>query len=160
MPCLMLTLVEANSEEDYAQAASLFKEYAAQLSVDLSFQNFSQELANIRDQYGRPDGIIVLAYAGPNQLCGCFAIRKLEHEVCELKRMYLRKEYRGQGFGRKLLDSALQQAKKLAYQKMRLDTLPEMKQAIQLYKNMGFYDIPAYCYNPVPGTRYLEVLLG
>jgi GNAT superfamily N-acetyltransferase len=156
----MLTLVEVNSEEDYALAVSPFKEYAAQLTVDLAFQNFNEELFNIRKQYGRPDGIIVLAYARPNQLCGCFAIRKLEKEVCELKRMYLRKEYRGQGYGKKLLEFAQQQGRKLGYQKMRLDTLPEMQQAIALYLQMGFNDIPAYRYNPVPGTRYLEVKLG
>lgn len=156
----MLDLVEAKNEEDYTLAASLFREYAAQLSVDLAFQHFSEELFNIREQYGRPDGLVVLAYAGPDKLCGCFAIRKLEQEVCELKRMFLRKEYRGQGYGRKLLDSALQQGRELGYQKMRLDTLPEMQQAIALYLKMGFYDIPAYRYNPVPGTRYLEAKLG
>lgn len=155
----MLTLVEANSEEDYALAISLFKEYAEQLSVDLAFQNFSQELASVREHYGRPGGTIMLAYAEPGKLCVCFAVRKLEQGIYELKRMYLRKEYRGQGYGRELLALALERAETLGYKKMRLDTLPDMKQAIALYEKMGFYDIPAYRYNPVPGTRYLEVAL-
>ena len=154
----MLKFKEASDRKDYKLAADLFREYAAKLAVDLDFQDFNGELAQIDQIYGKPAGILFLAYEKADAL-GCFGIRKLEEGICELKRMYLREEARGRGYGKELLSFAMSQARKLGYKKMRLDTLPDMQQAIRLYEKLGFYEIPAYRYNPVKGTRYLEIKL-
>jgi GNAT superfamily N-acetyltransferase len=156
----MLNIVEAITTKDYEIAAMLFGEYAEKLGVDLGFQDFNRELANIEQVYGRPAGVLFLAYENQQHSLGCFGIRKLGDNICELKRMYLREEARGLGYGKALLAFALQQGRDLGYQKMRLDTLPDMQQAIRLYEKMGFYDIPAYRHNPIAGTRFMEALLG
>lgn len=154
----MTELKEAISGPDYQIATDLFKEYASQIGVDLQFQNFNTELENIATQYSRPEGVLIIVY--DNQLpLGCFGVRKLDNEICELKRMYLRNEARGRGLGKQLLTKSMQLGKELGYEKMRLDTLPSMQTAIGLYKKIGFYEIPPYRYNPIEGTKYMEIKL-
>lgn len=155
----MLKFKEAGSSKDYEIAAVLFREYATKLSVDLDFQDFNNELKHIGQIYARPAGVLFLAFENEAKTLGCFGIRKLEEGICELKRMYLKEEARGRGYGKELLSFAMSQGKKLGYKKMRLDTLPDMQQAIRLYEKMRFYDIPSYRHNPVPGARFLEVAL-
>ena len=155
----MMELFEAKSPEAYAMAISLFKEYAAQLDVDLSFQKFDQEILNIQYQYARPEGILFIAYDQDQQPMGCFGIRRFEDSICELKRMYLKQEQRGKGIGKSLLAKAIEAGRELHYKKMRLDTLPSMQAAMGLYRKMGFYEIPAYRYNPVEGTKFFEIQL-
>ncbi len=150
---------EANSKEDYELATQLIQEYASKLGVDLSFQNIQDELKNISTEYGRPTGTFILAYIDGHQLVGCAGIRKLEGDICELKRMYLRDEARGLGIGKSLLRASIKLGSELQYAKMRLDTLPSMQSAIGLYEKEGFYEIEAYRYNPVVGTRYYEIAI-
>ena len=155
----MVKLIEVKSSREYKIAIRLFKEYAAQIDVDLSFQNFNQEIINIENQYCRPKGIIYLALNNNEKPIGCFGIRVFEDSICELKRMYLKKEYRRLGLGKLLLKKSIEVGKALNYKKMRLDTLPSMQAAISLYEQIGFYEIAAYRFNPIVGTKYFEIVL-
>ncbi|UGU15165.1 GNAT family N-acetyltransferase [Sinomicrobium kalidii] len=152
-------LREATTEKDYETATSLFKEYAVGIGVDLEFQNFNEEIKTIKSQYSRPGGILFIAFDAEENPLGCFGIRKLDTGICELKRMYLKEEARGRGLGKRFLVKAIRTAEELGYKKMRLDTLPDMRAAIGLYKKMGFYEIRPYRFNPVPGTKYMEIML-
>ena len=155
----MIQFVEVRSDKDYQIALVLFREYASQIGVDLSFQNFNQELLDIDIQYSKPQGVLYIAYDSKNQPVGCFGVRALEASICELKRMYLKKAYRGLGLGGQLLVKAINVGRELGYEKMRLDTLPTMQTAIRLYQKTGFYEIEAYCFNPIEGTKYFEIAL-
>ncbi len=155
----MAKLLVANSIEDYKTAIQLFKEYAKQISVDLSFQDFENELLEIENQYSIPNGQLVIAYDELDQAVGCFGVRKFSESICELKRMYLKKEERGKGIGQKLLVRAIEIGRALKYEKMRLDTLPSMEVAINLYSKMGFYEITPYRFNPFKGAKYFEIKL-
>lgn len=156
----MITLTVATTPVQYKTAAKLFQEYATQLNVDLSFQNFEQELKDLKTQYAHPKGILYLAYDQHQNAVGCFGIRAFENTTCELKRMYLKASMRGMGIGKLLLTKAIEASKELGYNTMRLDTLPSMQSAIGLYQQMGFYEIAAYRFNPVVGTKYFEILLN
>jgi len=151
-------IVLAASEEDYALAKTLFLEYARDIDLDLSFQDFDRELTEIRVQYGPAEGgILILRVDG--RPAGCVAVRRFEKDKAELKRMYVRPANRGQGLGRRLGEEALALAKRLGYQAIRLDTLPQMGKALALYASFGFVEIPAYRFNPVPGAKYYELKL-
>jgi len=155
----MVKFIEAKSDIDFKIAIQLFKDYASQIGIDLSFQNFDNEILEIEKQYSRPNGQLIIAYEKNENPIGCFGVRKLTDSICELKRMYLKREVRGKGIGKKLLERALAIGKELNYKKMRLDTLPSMKSAIELYKKVGFYEIDAYRFNPIEGTLYFEIQL-
>lgn len=148
-------LMYATEPVMFEEAKHLFQEYAETLDVDLSFQNFEEELRTLPERYGPPDGIVILAYAD-GRSAGCAALHMLTREVCEMKRLYVRDEYRGLGIGSKLIEKILEEASAREYRYIRLDTLPTMAKAQKLYESFGFYDIEPYVYNPVPGTRYLE----
>ena len=145
-------------EEEYKAAASLFKEYADWLNIDLCFQNFSEELLQLGYMYAPPYGGIILA-KNENDFVGCVAIRKKDEATAELKRMYVKPTNQQQGTGKKLLEEALALAKKYGYKKIQLDTLSDMAAAINLYKQNGFYEIPAYYYNPEKTAVYFEKIL-
>ena len=145
-------------EEEYKAAASLFKEYADWLNIDLCFQNFSEELLQLESMYAPPYGGIILA-KNENDFVGCVAIRKKDEATAELKRMYVKPTNQQQGIGKKLLEEALALAKKYGYKKIQLDTLSDMAAAINLYKQNGFYEIPAYYYNPEKTAVYFEKIL-
>lgn len=155
----MVELLEAKSGDDYKTAIALFKEYAAQLGVDLSFQKFDQEILEIEQQYSRPSGVLFIAYDLDKKPMGCFGIRQFEDSICELKRMYLKQELRGKGIGKILLEKAIEVGKELKYDSMRLDTLPSMASAIGLYQKVGFYEIEPYRFNPIEGTKFFEIQL-
>lgn len=157
-PYPKIVLKEVDSDEGFHLATILFKEYVAQLGIDLSFQNFDEELKNISSAYHRPIGALLLAYVNEN-LSGCAAIRKFENDICELKRMYIRTNARGLGIGKLLLRKCIAIGKELNYSAMRLDTLPSMFSAIQLYEKEGFYEIDPYRFNPIVGTKYYEINL-
>lgn len=150
---------EASAKEDYLLSAELFKEYANQLGINLEFQGFTTELENIQEIYSRPGGALILAYFN-KELIGCAGIRKFENSICELKRMYLRQTVRGHGVGKALLQKSITLGRELNYTHMRLDTLPTMTQAIKLYEQVGFYEIQAYRFNPIEGTKYFELILS
>jgi putative acetyltransferase len=154
-----LELVQAESPAQVAQVRELFLEYAQSLGVDLCFQNFGQELAALPGRYAPPHGRLLLAeYEG--QLAGCVALHQWEPGICEMKRLYLRPSFRGKGLGRVIAETIIAEAKKLGYQRMRLDTIePIMKDAVEMYRKLGFREIAPYRSNPIAGAMYMELKL-
>ena len=136
----------------------LFIEYSQSLGVDLDFQNFETELNTLPGKYVPPAGALILALVD-GRAAGCIALRKVDENICEMKRLYVRDDYRGLGIGNKLISMIIEEAGKLNYSYMRLDTLPTMKKAQELYRSYGFYDIEPYVYNPIIGTKFLELNL-
>jgi ribosomal protein S18 acetylase RimI-like enzyme len=149
-------IVEAEGSEDLALVRRLFVEYAASLEVDLAFQGFTEELEGLPGAYARPAGGLLLGFDG-DEPAGCVAFRPLEPGVSEMKRLYVRPSARGAGWGRRLAERVVSEARAAGYELMRLDTLPSMRAALGLYAGMGFREIPAYRHNPVAGTRFLEL---
>jgi len=151
--------LQAESLAQIAQVRELFLEYAQSLGFSLCFQNFDRELANLPGDYAPPDGRLLLAeYDG--QAAGCVALHKLEEGICEMKRLYLRPAFRGKGLGRVLADRIIGEARQTGYQRMRLDTVePVMKDAVAMYRRIGFREIAAYCENPMVGALYMELIL-
>ncbi|HEX9901556.1 MAG TPA: GNAT family N-acetyltransferase [Acidobacteriota bacterium] len=154
----VVEIVLARSKDDYALAKALFLEYAGDIGLDLSFQDFDRELAGLTAQYGPTEGgILLLSVEG--RPAGCVAVRRFEKDIAELKRMYVRPASRGQGFGRRLGEEALALARRLGYQAIRLDTLLSMGEALALYRSFGFVEIEPYRFNPVLGAKYFELRL-
>ena len=158
-------ILSARGAEDIDAARVLFREYSAGLGFDLAFQDFEAELAALPGDYAPPRGALLLARtpaAGePTAVfAGCVALRPLQDRaVCEMKRLYVRPAWRGSGLGRRLAEAILDEARRIGYERMRLDTVPAMRSAIALYESLGFRDIPAYRHNPILGTRFLEATL-
>ena len=154
-----LTLVQAECSAHVAQARELFQEYAQSLGVNLCFQNFEQELAGLPGHYAPPDGRLLLAeYDG--QLAGCVALHKWDDGICEMKRLYLRPSFRGKGLGRAIAEKIIAEARSIGYQRMRLDTIePLMKDAVEMYRKLGFREIAPYRPNPIAGAMYMELQL-
>ncbi len=152
---MMSTLLQAHTSEYIPQVHELFKEYEASIGVDLCFQNFEKELAALPGGYAPPKGRLLLARDG-EQIAGCIALRKIDDQTCEMKRLYVRPNFRGKGVGRMLVDAILEEARAIGYKRMRLDTLPSMKEARALYQSLGFRPIVPYRANPVEGALFLE----
>jgi ribosomal protein S18 acetylase RimI-like enzyme len=146
--------------DEYVETArDLFKEYEAWLGINLCFQNFEKELANLPGEYVPPDGRLLLAFDN-SEVAGCIALRRIGDDVCEMKRLFVRSDFRGKGLGRTLVEMIIAEAKEIGYQKIRLDTLPpKMNQAIALYRSLGFTEIGPYYPNPVPGAKFMELEL-
>lgn len=141
------------------EARALFKEYAAWLGLNLCFQNFDKELAELPGEYVPPSGRLFLAIEN-DQIAGCVAVRKIADDTCEMKRLYVRPAFRGLGLGGKLVDTVIDAGRAIAYQRMRLDTLPgKMDQAIAMYRSLGFKNIKPYYDNPVAGAAFMELEL-
>jgi putative acetyltransferase len=154
-----LKIFPAESESHIARTRELFLEYAQSLGFSLCFQSFDTELATLPGHYAPPDGRLLLAECD-GQLAGCVALHKLEDGICEMKRLYLRPQFRGKGLGRMLVDSIITEARQIGYSRMRLDTVePVMKDAVGLYRKIGFREIAPYCTNPIAGALYMELLL-
>ncbi len=116
-------------------------------------------MQKLPQMYGGPQGALLVAEIDGTP-AGCAGVRRLDDAVCELKRVYVRAEFRGGGWGRRLTEAALQAAREMSYQRIRLDTLPQMAEAQRLYESLGFYDIPAYYGQPIPGQRFMEARLS
>ncbi|MGH9395253.1 MAG: GNAT family N-acetyltransferase [Terriglobia bacterium] len=153
---LSLTIIQAHSEAEIGDARALFQEYAASLHFDLCFQGFAEELAGLPGAYAPPQGRLLLAKAS-SRTAGCVALRRIDGETGELKRLYVRPGFRGQGVGRALAAKAIEEARAAAYRRVRLDTLASMTEAQSLYRSLGFYTIEPYRHNPVPGAVFLEL---
>lgn len=154
-----LSLFPAQTLFQIAQARELFLEYAQSLGFSLCFQNFDQELANLPGDYAPPEGRLLLAEY-ESQLAGCVALHKLEPAICEMKRLYLRPQFRGHGLGRLLAERIIAGGRQIGYRHMRLDTVePVMKDAVAVYRRLGFKEIAPYCANPIAGALYMELHL-
>jgi len=150
-------IIQAHSADHVEHARDLFKEYEAWLEVDLCFQNFEKELAELPGKYTPPDGRLLLA-AENGKVSGCVALRKIGEGICEIKRLFVRPQFRGKGLGRQLAEAIIHDAKQIGYERMRLDTLPpKMNDAIVLYRSLGFKEIEPYYNNPVPGAKFMEL---
>jgi ribosomal protein S18 acetylase RimI-like enzyme len=136
----------------------LFFAYAASLGFGLGFQNFSEELDGLPGRYAPPEGRLFLGLV-QGEPAGCVALRKLDDSACEMKRMYVRPEFRGFGLGRLLADRIITAGRDAGYRVMRLDTIRTMEAAIRLYRALGFRSTPAYCVNPIEGAEYMELTL-
>lgn len=152
-------IFQAESPRHITQARELFLEYAKSLGFSLCFQSFDKELGDLPGKYAPPDGRLLLAECD-SQTAGCVALRKLDECVCEMKRLYLRPQFRGQGLGRRLAERIIAEASQTGYTCMRLDTVePVMRDAVAMYRRFGFREISPYCENPIAGALYMELRL-
>ena len=150
--------IAASSPEHWNAARRLFEAYAASLDVDLCFQGFEEELRDLPRRYGPPDGALLLAATDADYV-GCVALHRWSEDACEIKRLYVAPDGRGQGLGRRLTEAIIAEARRIGYARMLLDTLPSMREAQGLYKSLGFVPVSAYRPNPVPGSLFLELTL-
>jgi putative acetyltransferase len=157
MPPVVLT--EAMGPSEFAVAAALIREYAADLNVDSCFQEIEAEIDSLPEVYGAPQGCLFVARTGA-QLVGCGALRRFDEGVCEMKRLYVRAAARGTGAGRILAESLIAKGRALGYAVMRLDTLAHLTAACELYRSLGFQEIGAYYDNPLPNPVYMELDLS
>jgi ribosomal protein S18 acetylase RimI-like enzyme len=155
---LGMRIVDGDSAERIELVRELFVEYSESLGVDLCFQNFAEELAGLPGEYARPKGRLLLAF-DELELAGCGALRAIDDAVCEMKRVYVREAFRGKGVGRTLVETLIGCATGIGYERMRLDTLPSMARAQEMYRSMGFREIAPYRANPVAGARFMELNL-
>ena len=164
----MLNKVQAHAWLDGPRSASgrvwgaareLFLEYAEAIGTDLEYQGFSAELASLPAPYVPPGGALLVAHDGP-RLAGCVALRPLDRQTCEMKRLYVRPGYRSLGLGRRLVEAVIESARRAGYCEIRLDTLPTMTSAQALYCSLGFVEIPPYNSSYLPGTHFYALRLA
>jgi ribosomal protein S18 acetylase RimI-like enzyme len=134
----------------------LFQEYVDALGVNLEFQHYDDEINSLPGKYALPDGRIYVLYYR-SQLAGCIALRRLSEDSCEIKRLFVRPEYRGLKLGKKLTLQIINDAKELKYKEIYLDTLYSLESALKMYKKLGFHEIPAYYNNPLENVIYLKM---
>lgn len=155
----MTKILQAKTAAEIEATRTLFREYEAWFGLDLCFQGFEAELASLPGKYAPPDGRLLLAYQD-DKLAGCIAMRKLADDICEMKRLFVRDEFRGAGIGVKLIEKIIADAREIGYLKMRLDTFPpKMGKAVKLYESHGFVSIPPYYENPHDGVLFMELTL-
>ncbi|HWC19177.1 MAG TPA: GNAT family N-acetyltransferase [Terriglobales bacterium] len=165
-----IAIVPADNPVRIEAVRELFKEYAASLSFNLCFQSFEDELAKLPGEYAPWSGMLLLGLVD-DQAAGCVALHRIGHiqmeedneiiaelDLCEMKRLYVRPQFRGCGLGRELVDAILKCAAAIGYRRMRLDTIPsEMERAVEMYQKLGFLEIAPYRSNPISGAKYLEL---
>lgn len=154
-----MRIQDADSAEFLDTVRKLFREYEASIQVDLCFQGFEKELAQLPGEYARPSGRLLLAFDG-EEAAGCGALRRIDANVCEMKRLYVRPQHQGKSIGARVAHALIENAREAGYARMRLDTMPSMARAIALYRSLGFQEIPAYRYNPVLGALFFELELA
>ncbi len=155
----MLRIVPVETDKDLETIRELFVEYADSLGFDLDFQNFEEELANLPDDYAPPEGCLLVAKY-QDKVAGCVAVRKLSAGVCEMKRLYVRPDFRGLKIGRRLMGSIIAEARRIGYSAIRGDTIPSMQAAQALYASLGFKEIEPYRHNPIEGVVFMELELA
>lgn len=151
-----LTIVEAATSAEFALGRALFEEYARSINVDLCFQDFAAELDRLSVMYAPPAGALLLARAGADTV-GCVGLRKLRDDICEMKRLYIRPDFRGRHFGRRMAEDIARRARELGYRTLVLDTLGTMEAAQGLYLSMGFKPATSYYVNPLPNVKYFSL---
>lgn len=151
-----VAITEARTPAQIEQARELVQEYVDSLGIDLSFQGIDAELSAFPGAYAPPGGRLLLASIDDDP-AGCVALRPLDGNCCEMKRLYVRPSFRGRGAGRALALTAVDAARAIGYARMRLDTQPEMEAARTLYRELGFREIDPYRFNPTPGTAFMEL---
>jgi ribosomal protein S18 acetylase RimI-like enzyme len=152
----MARIYAVSSGFEISIAKELFQEYAAGLGFSLCFQGFDKELAELPGAYSPPRGCLLLAEVDGTH-AGCIALRPRDETTCEMKRLYVRPHFRGTGLGRSLVNEILDEARQRGYQRIVLDTLPQMESAIRMYRHLGFTEIPPYYENNIPGALFLEL---
>lgn len=155
---MTVQLLRPDTTARWGEARRLVEEYASSLNLDLSFQNFANEIEHLPTDYGPPKGAFLLAEAN-GLLVGCVGLREFSKTTGEVKRLYVLPAARGCGAGRALAERIVALGKQLGYTRLVLDTLPAMNEAQSLYLSLGFAPIAPYRFNPVPGTAFLELLL-
>ena len=154
--------IQAETPAQIETARALFIEYSEWLGLDLCFQNFEKELAELPGAYAPPEGRLFLAVSDEGT-AGCISLRKIggdDDSTCEMKRLYVRPEFRGRGIGRMMAAKLIEEARLIGYRRMRLDTLPaQMNDAIKMYRAFGFREIEPYYHNPVKGALFMELIL-
>lgn len=153
-----MTEIRLATEADITEVRILLREYEVWTGVDLCFQDFERELAELPGDYVPPGGVMLVARL-QGRIVGCVAAHRWSDDVCEMKRLFVREEARGSGCGRALVERLLAWAREAGYRRMLLDTLPIMKGALRLYARLGFREVPAYRANPVPGAQFLALEL-
>jgi putative acetyltransferase len=150
----MTEIKPAQFPEDLERVVGIFQEYIASPSVSLEFQDYEPEFASLPGKYAAPEGRLLLAWKDGN-VVGCAALRKVDGSICEMKRVYIRPAARGEGLGRRLIESILAEAREAGYSRICLDVLPEFVAAQGIYESLGFRPAPPIGFNPVPGTKFL-----
>ena len=149
----------AESPAQIAAVRDLFLEYAQSLGFSLCFQSFDQELAGLPGDYASPKGCLMLA-TQHDQSAGCVALHAINNEHCEMKRLYVRPQFRGHGLGKILAERIIAEARQIGYTRLRLDTVePKMQTAVAMYRSLGFREIAPYRPNPIEGALYMELEL-
>lgn len=147
-------MVKIEVASNIDEPRELFLEYARALGIDLSFQDFDEEIASLPGDYE-----LILLARDNDALAGCVALRPLGENICEMKRLYVRPQFRARAIGRALAERIIAEARRRGHTRMRLDTLPTMHQAIPLYRSLGFVEIPPYRFNPIEGSKFMELEL-
>lgn len=144
---------------DLEDVRTLFREYADWIGIDLSFQDFSRELRELPGEYASPEGTLLLCRVH-DAAAGCVAVRSWREETSEMKRLFVREQFRGGGCGALLAERAIVWARSAGYKRILLDTLPSMVTAQHLYERLGFREVPPYRFNPIEGARFMELSLS
>jgi ribosomal protein S18 acetylase RimI-like enzyme len=154
----MIEIHPANFPNDILLVQGLFREYADGLGVDLCFQGFEEELSTLPGKYQPPNGQLLIA-SGPDDAAGCVAMRPIDAQTCEMKRLYVRPQARGENIGRRLVERIIDDARRAGYARICLDTLPSMTTAQSLYRSLGFVATEPYVFNPIAGTIFMALNL-
>ncbi|MHA2298755.1 MAG: GNAT family N-acetyltransferase [Candidatus Hodarchaeales archaeon] len=156
----MIQIEKAHSGENLIHVRKVMLEYVNSLDFDLlDFQDFEKEFARLPGEYGPPEGCLLLAMYD-NQAAGCVALRKIDENVCEMKRLHVLPIFQRKGIGKALSETIIQEAREIGYKRMLLDTVPSMKSALKLYYSLGFKEIDPYRYNPIDGAKFLELIIS
>ncbi|WP_431097072.1 GNAT family N-acetyltransferase [Polaromonas aquatica] len=154
----MTEIRPATFPDDLERVIAILREYVASPSVSLAFQNYEAEFAALPGKYAAPEGRLLLAWKGP-RVVGCAALRRVDGTTCEMKRVYVQPDARGENLGRRLIERILDEARAAGYSRICLDVLPEFAAAQRIYESLGFQSSAPVTFNPVPGTRYLALEL-
>lgn len=154
------TIHHVQNAGDLADAIRLFRAYAESLPIDLAYQGFEAEMAGMPGKYASPRGVLLIARNGAGRAVACAALRPIEPDgACEMKRLYVTAEGRGFGLGKRLVETLFDEARRIGYREMRLDTLPSMTEAIALYRRFGFEPMAPYYDTPIEGTLFMRRVL-